>query len=93
VVIVWSKPAQEDLRLIHQYIAHDSLHYANQVVQDILTKVELLAISPRIGKLVIEIDDEDVRELHIYSWRILYEVKRTDITVHALVHKRMNFIS
>jgi plasmid stabilization system protein ParE len=50
VVIIWSKPAREDLRLIHQYIAHDSKRYATRVVQDITEKVEVLRELPKLGR-------------------------------------------
>ena len=51
-MIIWSKPATEDLRLIHQYIAHDSKHYATRVIQDITNKVENLMSLPRLGRAV-----------------------------------------
>lgn len=45
MVIVWSTPARQDLRLIYQYIAHDSKRYGTRVVQDITEKVDILYIS------------------------------------------------
>jgi plasmid stabilization system protein ParE len=55
VVIVWSRPARQDLRLIHHYIAHDSKHYATRVAQDITDKVEILRDLPRLGRPVPQI--------------------------------------
>lgn len=91
MVIIWSTPALEDLRLIHQYIAHDSEHYANQVIADMLEKVELLATSARIGREVPEIGEADIREIGVHSWRVLYEVHATSVTIHAVIHKRRHF--
>ena len=51
-MIVWSRTAREDLRLIHQYIGHDSKRYATRVVQDIANKIEVLLELPCIGRVV-----------------------------------------
>lgn len=91
MVIVWSMPAREDLQLIHQYIAHDSKRYAVRVVQDILAKVEILLKLPRIGKVVSEIGNDNVRELSMYSYRIMYEIAGDIIYIHGVIHKRRHF--
>lgn len=38
--------------------------------------------------MVPELSEETVRELSLYSYRILYEIKPTHIEVLALIHKR-----
>jgi plasmid stabilization system protein ParE len=43
---------------------------------------------PKAGKKVSELNDEAVRELSLYSYRIIYEIKEPDIFVLAVVHKR-----
>ena len=35
-----------------------------------------------------ELDNEAVRELSLYSYRILYEIKTTHIDILAVIHKR-----
>lgn len=71
MVILWSKEAREDLRLIHQYIARDSRRYATKVVQDIVARMDRVLGMPRIGRVVAEIGEENVREIGCYSWRIV----------------------
>ncbi|MEA3411597.1 MAG: hypothetical protein U9R74_08660 [Pseudomonadota bacterium] len=34
-MVIWSEPAKADLRSIHDFISHDSRHYAKKVTQDI----------------------------------------------------------
>jgi plasmid stabilization system protein ParE len=41
-----------------------------------------------MGRKVPELDDEEVRELSLYSYRILYEIKTTHIDILAVIHKR-----
>lgn len=38
-----------------------------------------------------EIDNENIRKLHLYSYRMLYEVKADHNYVLAVVHKRQDF--
>jgi toxin ParE1/3/4 len=91
VVIAWSIPARQDLRLIHQYIAHDSKRYATRVLQDITEKVEVLLELPRLSRVVPEIGEENVREISMYSYRIMYELIEETIYIHGIIHKRRHF--
>lgn len=74
-MVIWSDPAKVDLRSIHDFIAHDSAHYAKQVTQDMVAKTDALNELPRIGKVIPELGDDNLRELSLYSYRILYEIK------------------
>jgi toxin ParE1/3/4 len=88
-MVIWSQPARYDLRAIHDFIAHDSRYYAKKVVHDIREKADVLEQLPRAGKKVPELNDDHVRELSIYSYRIIYEIKeQVGIFVLAVVHKR-----
>jgi len=89
-MVIWSEPAKADLRSIHDFIAHDSHHYAKKVTQDIQEKTDVLDELPKVGKKVPELSDENVRELSLYSYRIIYEVKVQGVFVLAVVHKRRN---
>ncbi len=90
-MVIWSHPAKEDLRFIHDYIAKNSPFYAKKVVQDIREKTDILNTSPKIGKKVAELNDEAIRELSKYSYRILYEISSQQIEILAIVHKRKDF--
>jgi len=87
-MVIWSQPAKVDLHAIHDYIAHNSRYYAKKVTQDIREKTDILERFPKAGKKVPELDDEHVRELSLYSYRIIYEVREQGIFVLAVVHKR-----
>lgn len=87
-MVIWSQPAKADLRSIHDFIAHDSTHYAKKVVQDIREKTDILEQLPKLGRKVAELDDEQIRELSLYSYRIIYEIKDKGIFVLAVAHKR-----
>jgi toxin ParE1/3/4 len=41
---------------------------------------------------VPELDEESVRELALYSYRILYEIRADRVEVLAVIHKRNNLV-
>jgi plasmid stabilization system protein ParE len=87
-VVIWSEPAKADLRHIFEYIAHDSRHYARKVTQEIVDKTGILNELPRLGRAVPEIGDDNVRELALYTYRIIYEINAADTYILAVAHKR-----
>lgn len=89
--MIWSDPAKADLRSIHDFIAHNSRHYAKKVTQDIVAKTDVLDELPRMGKVVPELGVDTIRELSLYSYRILYDIKAPDVIVLAVIHKRRDF--
>ena len=90
-MVTWSKPATADLRSIHDFIAHDSQHYAKKVTHDIREKTAAIAELPKTGKKVPELNDDAIRELSLYSYRIIFEIRNQDIFVLTVVHKRQDF--
>ena len=90
-MVKWTTPAKLDLKDIHDYIARDSKHYAQKVSQDIIEKSENLRRFPEIGRIVPEIDDPKIREILIYSYRLIYEVLPDGVQVLALIHSKRNF--
>lgn len=61
----WSKPAKDNLRKIHDFIADESPVYAKKVVRDIVERTDRIAVMPRSGRIVPEFADEHIREIVI----------------------------
>lgn len=90
--MIWTRPARADLKHIHDFIAEDSKHYAKKVAQEIREKTDILNEFPNAGKMVPEVGKPEIQELHIYSYRIMYEVKGPHCYVLAVIHKRRDFV-
>ena len=90
-MVEWTDPAKQDLKSIHDYIATDSKLYAKKVSFEIVEKTEKLNLFPEIGRIVPEIGDPKIRELIIYSYRIIYEIYPDKIAILALVHGKRDF--
>jgi len=92
-MVKWSVPARNDLKQIHDYIAKDSKYYAQNVIQEIVAKTETLTEFPEIGRAVPEISDQNIRELIVYSYRLIYEISAAGIEIIAILHGRRDFNS
>lgn len=46
----------------------------------------MLARFPRSGRKVPEFDDENIRELLAYSYRIIYRVDEDEVLISAVIH-------
>lgn len=71
-MVTWSIPARNDLKRIHDYIACNSKYYAIKVSQEFIEKSETLTDFPKMGRAVPEVADPNIRELIIYSYRLIY---------------------
>jgi toxin ParE1/3/4 len=91
-MVKWTASAKGDLRKIHEYIAKDSKYYAKRVTDDIIAKTEKLNDFPEMGRTVPELQETNIRELIIYSYRLLYEIKPKKIEILALVHGKRDFL-
>lgn len=90
-MVKWTRHAKRQLRHIHDYIAQDSSLYARRVSEALVKKTIGLDALPRKGHKVPELNEDAVRELGLYSYRILYEIKSDDlIEVLAVIHKRQH---
>ena len=84
--LTWSEEALEDIDSIATYIEKDSPVYAKAVVSKLFEKVETLTSFPKLGRIVPEINNENIRELFIYSYRLVYKVTSDTIMIIAVIH-------
>jgi addiction module RelE/StbE family toxin len=84
--VKWSPEATEDLESIAEYIARDSEFYARSVVSKILAVSRKISEQPMIGRIVPEIDEKEIRERFVYSYRLVYRIQNTTITIVAIIH-------
>jgi addiction module RelE/StbE family toxin len=86
--IIWSEQALDDIDAIAEYISRDSPFYAQRVAEEILDLATSIAEQPKIGRIVPELKHESVRERFIYSYRIIYEIRSSQVEIIAVIHGR-----
>ncbi len=84
--IVWTEPAVEDLRELQAYIARDSEMYASGFVERIVLAADLLIDHPKLGRVVPETNDENLRELIYQRYRIHYRIRNDCIEMLSVIH-------
>ncbi|GGE42781.1 type II toxin-antitoxin system RelE/ParE family toxin [Psychroflexus planctonicus] len=86
VRINWTFQAKNDLKDIADYISKDSKLYAKRQFLKIRSRTDILKSQSYSGRMVTEIQDENIREIFEGNYRIIYRVvneNRVDIlTVH-----------
>ena len=71
--IIWSEQARDDLQSIVLFIAQDNPPAAESFGYLLMSKVDVLAQFPQIGRVVPEENDENIREIIFRSYRIIYQ--------------------
>jgi addiction module RelE/StbE family toxin len=84
--ITWSPQAIEDVEAIRAYVARDSPHYADLVVERIVAAVARLENHPLSGRVVPEIGDEALREVIHGNYRIVYRVRHDVAEIVTVFH-------
>jgi len=86
VQVNWTDSALQDLNDIGDYIAKDSLKYAEITVLRLFESVDILENHPLSGVMTPEFENESIRQLIRGDYRIVYHIineSRIDIlTVH-----------
>ncbi len=78
--------ANEQVDGIYAYIAADSPHYAQRVLDQITRKARNIGIMPRAAAIVPEYSRPDIREVFLYQYRIIYRILADRIDILAVVH-------
>jgi plasmid stabilization system protein ParE len=85
-VVEWSEPARVDLRALYEFIALDSPFYARTTIRTIVERAAGISETPEIGRVVPELGEDNIREVFIFSYRVIYQIFPDKVTVLTVVH-------
>ena len=77
---------------IYAYIAQDSATYALRTVDRIARKSRKIGMFPRSGRRLPEYDMDQIREVFVGPYRIIYCIKFDQIDVLAVIHGAMDVL-
>jgi len=89
--VIWTEYARDGLDEVLSYIAQDSPVAARKVAEDLIEATSTLSTLTERGRVVPELEDPTVRELLVHSYRVIYQVRREDVRILALVHQARDF--
>ena len=82
----WTETATQDMEEAAEFIGRDSRFYAAALVQETRAAARSLRTFAERGRLVLEIDAPDIREIFIRSYRLIYQVTADHVFILAFVH-------
>ncbi|MDR0878595.1 MAG: type II toxin-antitoxin system RelE/ParE family toxin [Treponema sp.] len=91
--IKWAAPAREDLHEIIDYIFVRNESYAVKVLDKIEGSVKNLAVSPKRGRIVPELEKYGYllyREMIVDYWRIIYKIENNIVWIMLVIDGRRN---
>jgi plasmid stabilization system protein ParE len=84
--VFWTNKAIEQLTAIHGYHAQVSPQYATRLVDLITKRSQQIGTFPNSGRMLPEINLEQIREVIEANYRIIYYVGSDKVDILAVVH-------
>ena len=84
--VTWTEQALDDLDDVCMFIARDTRAYASVFAAQVFQAVERLGDFPRSGRIVPELDRDEVRELIVHSYRIIYRLIPDQVEILTVHH-------
>jgi toxin ParE1/3/4 len=89
--IVWTDSAWQELESAASFIERDSARYASALVEAAKSVAVSLRTFSRRGRVVPEVNDPNVREVFVKSYRLIYEIRGDRVVVLAFLHGARRF--
>lgn len=86
--VKWSKDALEDLDIIWEYIADDSVDNADSFVEQIIGEAEKICKVPKSGTVIPELGNDNFREYFYKGYTIVYEIADSYILIHEVFNQK-----
>ena len=84
--VIWSEPAVKDLERTVGYIYEDSPAYAVAFFNKVKEQSRTLNKFARRGRIVPEHNDEQIREIFIHRYRLIYKINDEEVVILSFVH-------
>ena len=86
--IIWSPLSIERITEIAKFIAEDKPGAADKWIDSIFSTTEKLIEFPQSGRMVPELDHEEIREITHGNYRIIYQISSENIEILTVRHGR-----
>ena len=84
--IIWSPLAIDKATEIAEYISQDNPTAARKWIDKIFHNVGLLESSSKTGRVVPEIERQEIRELIHGNYRIIYRIEKKSMSILTIRH-------
>jgi toxin ParE1/3/4 len=90
--ILWTENSIQDLLSIKEFISLDSIERAEDWIGELYSSGENLANFSQRGRVVPEFNKQNIRELLIENYRLVYRINKTSIEILTVFegHRQLN---
>lgn len=88
--IEWHSKAEDNFVSIILYIKKDSPKYSLIFAEKIFNALENISLYNKLGKIVYEFNNENIREIDFWSYRVIYEIHKDKIVILGILHSKRN---
>ncbi len=89
--VVWTEAARNGLHSVLEYISEDSPDAAGHFLGVVLDTAQSLSFLSERGRIVPEFQQPELREIFVYSYRLLYHVTQAEVHIVAFLHGARDF--
>jgi toxin ParE1/3/4 len=93
VKVIWTVRSLKDLEEIGAYISKDSPNYARLTLEKLIETAKLIENNQLIGRIVLEVKQNDIREIITGNYRIIYQTIATEYAYILTVHHSSRLLS
>jgi len=86
--IIWSPLAIERVSEIAEYIAEDNISASINWINDIFEKIEQLNEFPESGRIIPELNRNNIRDLIFGNYRIVYRIGTKQMSILTIRHMK-----
>lgn len=90
--LIWSPRALKDIELIYEYIKLDSIEAARAFVNELILETLIIPEFPYKGRLVPELNKDQIREKIFKSYRIIYRISNSKIELVTFLYQSRRLI-
>lgn len=84
--LTWTPQALDDIEAICEFIAKDAPRYAQIFVTQVFSSTERIKAFPMSGRIVPEVGQQNIREIILGNYRIIYRIQDQEIQVLTVYH-------
>ncbi len=89
--VIWSYASVDDLEVAAEYLRRDSPAFSSSFVLRALEAGRSLNVFPERGRIVTELKNDNIRELFVYNYRLVYRIEKDKVSILGLIHGRCDF--
>ena len=84
--VTWTEQAIDDLDSVCLFIARDAPRYAELFAARVFRTTERLEQFPRSGRVVPELGQDEIREIIVHGYRIIYRLLADEVQILTVHH-------